>query len=51
MIRDFISDYDYYDMDDCFYGMDRSRLITTEEIDQRLDKIYKKENEFRGFIK
>lgn len=44
-------DYDYYDMDDYFYGMYRNRLITTEEIDQELNKIFKKENGFLGFRK
>lgn len=51
MKRDFICDYDYYDMDDYFYGMYRNRLITTEEIDQELDKIFKRENGFLGFRK
>lgn len=51
MNRDFICDHDYYDMDDYFYGVYRDRLITTEEIDNELDKILKKENGFLGFRK
>lgn len=51
MQRNFICDYDDYDMDDYFYSMYRNRLITTEEIDQELDEIFEKDDGFLGFKK
>lgn len=48
MDRDFVYDYDNYDLDDYFYGMYKDRLITTEEIDAELDRIIRKENGLLG---